>query len=231
MKTRYALAIALAASIATALAACGGATSVADDGGTTPADASTDATSATDAPDTAPPPVDASPVDGSPEGGDASTCVQAPTVGYRGQDQRAATKSTAAACPRSCATLRRAPGSCCSWGSLPDRAVRLEHVPGHAVLPSAGLRRRRRRHLIRVHGLPQGVRATVDLRVRPGERAGALRGVSRQVRRAERSPLPDLRRSVGARGPTALAGRQARGAHPSEPSRRVHKVSRAFCRA
>ncbi|HQY61056.1 MAG: hypothetical protein IPF92_13855 [Myxococcales bacterium] len=81
MKTRYALAIALAASIATALAACGGTTSVADDGGTTPADASTDATSATDAPDTAPPPVDASPVDGSPEGGDASTCVQAPTVG------------------------------------------------------------------------------------------------------------------------------------------------------
>lgn len=84
MKTRHALALALATSLAATIAACGGTTSVADgaDGAVTPpGDATTDASTAADAADAAPPPVDGSPADGAVEGGDASACIPSPTVG------------------------------------------------------------------------------------------------------------------------------------------------------
>ena len=84
MKTRYALAAALAASLATPLAACSTA-SIADVNDDPPVDASADTTPTADAADAAPPPADAAPdappTDGAPEGGDASACVPSPTVG------------------------------------------------------------------------------------------------------------------------------------------------------
>lgn len=83
MKTRHALAVALATSLTAALAACGGTASVADGADssavTPPADATpAPSASAASAGDSGPFPADASLADSSPEGG---ACVPSPTVG------------------------------------------------------------------------------------------------------------------------------------------------------